>query len=408
MSVTPTSDSRTTSADTPPASPNKGVGRMSESKRVSSESLHPDFPNAKLLLISCKRPKSFFERTVRELLAGGTDVVVLSALGDAIPMCVQLQSTLEEKKAAVQVKIETTYSPFGQKTTGPPTAGLRIYMKKHSDFKGSRISPGYVSFEEEKGMFTPVYDEDPKERCGSVNAGDHQLHVGGSGCNKAFHEVLTAAGQNVENYQALQKALLKKSITDNEEKESDVDVRAVQLENLEEHTSDLKFALCRNCKALQSRDADGATGSVYLSVFKDSKNPKGKEKNIAMVYVVGPKGTDLPDRDLFLDAVKRTAVNIMTVLCDYNGAVRRQGSQKVVQRMNVCRISMFSGGVFKHSEVSKKEVAKAIISGLEEGYRHGPAPRLNFAFDDDAFKQVWIESTGLDIAELEYPKADSA
>eukprot|EP00922_Rhytidocystis_sp_ex-Travisia-forbesii_P035592 GHVS01052826.1.p1 GENE.GHVS01052826.1~~GHVS01052826.1.p1 ORF type:complete len:471 (+),score=129.48 GHVS01052826.1:87-1415(+) len=433
MSVTPTSDSNTTSADTPPASAGSspqnlklrgeeggsggGGGAMMNGRGGGgggkpSIGVHPDYPDAKVLLISSKRPRSFFERTVRELLAGGTDVVVLSALGDAIPLCVLLQTSLEEKNAASLVKIETTYNPYnnrnGSYSASPPTAGLRIYMKKHEQFKGSRISPGYVTFVEGGattaaaaaggGAHTPVYDAEPKERCGAVNCGDPGLYVGGAGINKAFAEVLSQAGQSVEQYENVHKTLLDKATEENKEKTLDSDVRACTLmeDELSPHHTDLKMAMCRPCKLLEGCKTP-TTGCVFLSVFKDDKVPCNQEKNQCMVYVVGPKGTDFETKENFIDAVKHTAVNLMTMLCDYNGVSRRHGAAKGLQKLNNCRIALFSGGAFLHEGATKLDVAKAILSGLEEGYRHGPAPRLNFVYDEDVFKQGWTEITGLDV-----------
>eukprot|EP00921_Rhytidocystis_pertsovi_P005107 GHVQ01008828.1.p1 GENE.GHVQ01008828.1~~GHVQ01008828.1.p1 ORF type:complete len:444 (-),score=71.34 GHVQ01008828.1:363-1694(-) len=437
MSVTPTSDSHTTSADTPtsvkvmskinPESPipppdnppadtaeattsggdsqsrRSGHRSNTQNTRTTAQVIHPDFPDAKTLLISSKRPRSFLERTARELLAGGTETIILSALGDAIPLCVLLQSSLEEKKAARVVKIETTYNPYnGSVSHLTYTAGLRVYMKKHAEFKGSRISPGYVTFAEAPsgvGGHTPIYEIEAKDRTGSVNAGDVNLYVGGGSSNLAFAEVLSLAGQEVDKYEALHKALLAKAWEDNEDKESDTDVRSVQLQKLEDYTSDLKLATCRPCKALKGKDELGATGSVYVSVFKDDKCPHDKKDNMSMVFVVGPRGEDFPTVEEFLSAVKATAVNLMTALCDYNGIARRQGQQKGAQRMIVCRISLFSGGAYRHKDATKAAVGKAILGGLEDGYRHGPAPRLCFAYDEDVFRLMWTETTGLEVIE---------
>eukprot|EP00922_Rhytidocystis_sp_ex-Travisia-forbesii_P035585 GHVS01052816.1.p1 GENE.GHVS01052816.1~~GHVS01052816.1.p1 ORF type:complete len:394 (+),score=86.23 GHVS01052816.1:176-1357(+) len=387
MSVTPTSDSNTTSADTASAadspqnlkmaSAGGGASMAAVAARgggggKASIGVHPDFPDAKVLLVSSKRPRSFFERTVRELLAGGTQVVVLSALGDAIPLCVLLQTCLEEKKAATLAKIETTYNPYNSRSSNnsysggggsAPTAGLRIYMKKHPQFKGSRISPGYVTFAEQQQQHTPIYDEEPAERCGSVNCGDPGLYVGGGGINKAFAEVLSQAGQMVEQYENVHKTLLDKATEENKEKVGDVDVRACTLmeDELAPHHTDLKMVMCRPCKSLEGSKTP-TTGCVFLSVFKDDKVPFKQEKNQCMVYVVGPKGTDFESKEEFLDAVKHTAVNLMTMFCDFNGVARRHGASKGLQKLNNCRISLFSGGAFIHHSATKLDVAKAILS----------------------------------------------
>ncbi|SBT79949.1 DNA/RNA-binding protein Alba 4, putative [Plasmodium malariae] len=341
-----------------------------------------EYPNSKVLLVSVKRTRRFLERTARELLAGGTRYIILSGLGDALPLCVQLQSSLQSKNAAVVVKIETSYSYFNSNYSYTP--GLKIYMEKHPDFKGSRISPGYVSFHEKTDNFTPIFDENPNEYICSVNAGDNNLYVGGEGINGSFSELLSAQSQEVDKYEALFK--------DNGEK-PDEEVKSVLYANVEKNYPDVKLALCRIRNSLK-KGSDYTTGSVFIVTFK--KNfPHKKEKNMGMVYVVGPKGKNFSSSDEFLEAVHETAENLMTALCDYNGLVKREEIKHV--RMNTCRICLFSGGIFKHSNVSKLDVAKAILNGLAIGYRHGPSPRLNFTYDDNVFKDAWVETTGLQV-----------
>ncbi|KNG78877.1 hypothetical protein PFMG_05017 [Plasmodium falciparum IGH-CR14] len=164
-----------------------------------------EFPNSKVLLVSVKRTRRFLERTARELLAGGTRYIILSGLGDALPLCVQLQSSLQSKNAANVVKIETSYSYFNSNYSYTP--GLKIYMEKHPEFKGSRISPGYVSFHEKTDSFTPIYDENPNEYICSLNAGDNNLYVGGEGINGAFSELLSSHNQEVDKYESLFKVI---------------------------------------------------------------------------------------------------------------------------------------------------------------------------------------------------------
>lgn len=350
------------------------------------------FPDAKTLLISVKRTRRFLERTARELLAGGTRYIILSGLGDALPLCVQLQASLESKNAAVTVKIETSYSYF--KTNYGFTPGLKIYMEKHADFKGSRISPGYVSFHEklESGP-TPLYDEHTEEYTCSLNAGDNGLYVGGDGINRAFSEMLTAGGHSVDKYEALFKELLAKAVKENGEK-SDEEVKATVFENVEKQYPDVKFALCRIRNSLKKGN-DFTVGSVFVVIFKKGF-PYKNERNMGMVYVVGPKGKNFGSAEGFLEAVEDTAENLMTALCDYNGHVKRETVRRNY-RMNICRICLFSGGIFKHPNANKFSVAKAILGGLARGYRHGASPRLNFAYDEDAFKEAWIQTTGLQV-----------
>lgn len=362
--------------------------------KKSSISFQSEYPDAKTLLISTKRPRRFLERTARELLAGGTDIIILSALGDAIPLCVQLQIALEEKKAAVTIKLETTYNPYSINGAVGYTPGLRVYMKKHVDFKGSRISPGYVSFCElsADSSYTSCYDLDSKDGFASVNAGDHDLYVGGKGINLAFAEVLGKAKQEVDKYAELHKNLLARALQENKDN-SDNEIRSILMDDPTDTHPDIKIALCRTSPEMRKIDPSGKTGSVFISAFKH-KMPHDSQSNMAMVYVVGPKGTDFKRKKDFLDAVHATAVNLMTALCDFNGFVRRE-EQKSYSKISLCRVCLFSGGAYRFANTSKVEVAEAILSGLNEAYRHGPAPRLNFAYDEDVFRKVWTETTGL-------------
>lgn len=350
------------------------------------------YPDAKTLLVSVKRTRRFLERTARELLAGGTRYIILSGLGDALPLCVELQASLESRNAAVTVKIETSYNYF--KTNYGFTPGLKIYMEKHADFKGSRISPGYVSFHEKSDSGpTPLYDEHAEEYTCSLNAGDNGLYVGGEGINRAFSEMLSSNSHTVDKYEALFKELLEKAIKENEDK-VDEDIKATVYENVEKQYPDVKFALCRIRNSLK-KGTDFTVGSVFVVIFK-KRFPFKNDRNMGMVYVVGPKGKNFGSGESFLAAVEDTAENLMTALCDYNGYVKRETVRKN-HRMNICRICLFSGGIFKPPNVKKFSVAKAILNGLAKGYRHGASPRLNFAYDEDAFKEAWIETTGLPV-----------
>lgn len=352
----------------------------------------------KTLLISTKRPRTFLERCARELLAGQTQVIILSALGDAIPLCVNLLVALEQKKAVACIKIETSYTPYTTGGVQGYTPGLRIYVKKHENFKGSRISPGYVFFCDDpakvNNLFTQCYEPDSLEGFASVNAGDSELYVGGAGINKAFADILKDAGQNIELYTVLHERLLKRALEENKDG-SENETRFIIMDDLTNTHPDVEVALCRPCMELSRIDQSGRTGCVFISTFKD-KYPCNSSSNVALVYVVGPKGSDFVNKEDFIFAVQATAGNLMTALCDFNGFVRRQG-KNMYPRINLCRICLFSGGKYIHRDASKMEVAQAILSGLNEAYRHGPAPRLNFTYDEDVFKKTWAEVMGFEV-----------
>eukprot|EP00920_Eleutheroschizon_duboscqi_P009212 GHVT01021058.1.p1 GENE.GHVT01021058.1~~GHVT01021058.1.p1 ORF type:complete len:507 (+),score=154.95 GHVT01021058.1:165-1685(+) len=454
--VVPSSESSLEGGSSVPASPSSAT-----SLKKPGDFVHPDFPGCKTLLVSTVRRRRFLERSARELLAGGTQYVALSALGEAMQLAIQLADSLEAKNAAIIKKVETTYHRFDNAASGgtgnrrnrqprvaesvtptPETKeepedeqeggavaeldgaavaeeeggtaavaqqttrnrasyapGIRIYMQKHPDFKGSRISPGYVSFLQEPKdgqTFSPIYDEDPKDRVATVNAGDPSLYVGGAGLNKAFGSALKDADIDVEKFQKLHEALLKAALEESKDKQADTEIRSTNLENVEEIHPDVKFAQCRVCHELRGKDSSGSTGAAFISIFK-SKFPHGMERNMGMVYVVPPSADLFKSKEDFIDAVEATAHNLLTALCDYNGTSKREGNRRGgLQRLHCCRISLFSGGRFKHPNAPKIEVAEAIIRGLEDGYRHGPAPRINFAYDENVFHDAWMNVIGVE------------
>lgn len=392
---------------------------LDKNKDEERGAYHPDYPNAKALLVSSKRPRTFLERTAKELLAGGVNTIILSALGDAIPLTVHLQAALEEKKTAFCVKIETTYTSI---TSGSSrsryTPGIRIFMKKHPEFKGARISPGYISFcnlydkKNNTEKFIPCYDsvvtknrndvrsdEEKhffKEGYASVNAGNMELNFEGEDdLNIAFAKVLKNSDITVDAFQALHESMLSRGKEENFNK-LEKNIRSVLIDKPFDKHPDIKIALCRlSDNTLRAIDESGKMGSIFISVFKD-KFPYNCLTNVAMVYVVQPEGNKFKQKEEFLEAVHATAGNMMTALCDYNGFVRREDG-KTYPRISVCRVCLFSAGKYAFENTTKIEVAKALLSGLDEAYRHGPAPRLNFADDEDVFKSAWSEITGMKI-----------
>eukprot|EP00923_Selenidium_pygospionis_P007965 GHVN01013513.1.p1 GENE.GHVN01013513.1~~GHVN01013513.1.p1 ORF type:complete len:383 (+),score=52.02 GHVN01013513.1:74-1222(+) len=370
-----------------------------EVQATTNETMKPvQTTAANVLMISSRKPRGFYERAAKELFASGDTILKVSALGDSIALAVELANMLETKKAAKIIKVETKYQVITRQSKSQSTSpGIQIVLEKDLDFKCSRIIPGYVSFcqKSEETVFTPVYDDQPKDTFASLNSGDTSLEVGGQGINGAFAKVLTEHQQDVSKYAAVHKEVLAKAVQANKElSESD---RAVlqEADNIKERHPDLKACYCRVCPSLKSED--GSSGAVFISVFDDAKRPH-HSNNYAMITVISPKGADYASGEDFLAAVEGTAVNLMTAFCDFNGMVKRSKSSSplALKRINVIRVCLFSGGEHRHADVTKTQVAHSIISGLSKGYHYGPAPRLNFAFDgEDVFQQVWAEMTGL-------------
>nr|PVC51008.1 hypothetical protein MACL_00001866 [Theileria orientalis] len=347
-----------------------------------------EFENAKTLLISSKRPKAFLIRTACELLAGGTEVLILSALGDAMGLCLQLQMLLVTKNAATTFKIETLLNKCANEKSKNPfyIPGLLVYMRKHPEFKGSRISPGYIVFSPKTANPTPLYETNPTEFVVSVDAGNPELSVGGAGVNGAFGSLFQEMGYDLNSFRTLFTDLLKHTRKLNNEDPTQFMATA------EEPNNHVLFSLCRipNDSSYFKHENEGV---VFVTIFKN-KFPHSNSHNLGFVYVVGPNGANYKTVDDFLDAVHKLGDNMVTALCDYNGTAKRETAKKL-PRVTTCRLCLVSGGIYKHPEVTKLDVAKSLLNGVAEGYRHGPTPRFNFAYDEDVFRVAWCETTGL-------------
>ena len=96
-----------------------------------------------------------------------------------------------------------------------------------------------------------------------------------------------------------------------------------------------------------------------------------------MVYAIGPEGSQAASLQDFLTGVEKTGENIMVAVSSHNQA---EGAARV----EVLRVCLVSGGLFKHEEASKTDVARALMIGLSRGYEDGASPMLDFAFDQES------------------------
>lgn len=119
-------------------------------------------------------------------------------------------------------------------------------------------------------------------------------------------------------------------------------------------------------------------GAAFVDIFEGDKRPYGCEKNIGLVYAVGPLGKnakaegegpveaeraalvkDSPEE--FLQEVTNTAKNAMCAVLEYNATCA--GNQKMPP-IEIVRVPIIAGGVFKHPNVEKQEVALALLRGI--------------------------------------------
>ncbi|KAK1443785.1 hypothetical protein BgAZ_206610 [Babesia gibsoni] len=361
--------------------------------KVNIEEICKEFPNSKVLLISAKRPRTFFIRSSCELLAGGTEVLVLSALGDAIPHCIQLQHALLLKKAATTIKFETSLNKCANARSKGPVyiPGLQIYIRKHPEFKGSRISPAYVSFaaEPQANELPHTFKQDATVNSCKVVAGDTSFALPGKGSPHVhFTELLKTTGHTMEAYQKLFKALHAEAL---EAQSKNPETFFVTMAQSAFQHPDLKFALCRLPKDPEAFKVAGE-GVVFVCIF--NKHPHGNARNMGMVYVVEPNGKGYTDVADFYHALHVTGENLMTAVCDHNGTAKRDPTRSQ-QSMSCCSTYLISGDKCRHAKATKLEMAKHLLNGIAEGYRHGPASMFHFAYDEDSFRQAWIETSGL-------------
>jgi len=163
----------------------------------------------------------------------------------------------------------------------------------------------------------------------------------------------------------------------------------------------LAYSSCRSIV----ENADKPTGCCFLSVFPKDKRPCGNEHNVCMVYVVGPKGDNGMSKKEFLSQVRDCGKNIVVSVNQYN--LRRQSNNSdkdsskegkkedasFFVRIDLVRVCLVSGGVYKHKNATKKEIATCLMEGLflnpSAQYVHSPV--FEFAYDDDVFKKAYEE-----------------
>ena len=140
----------------------------------------------------------------------------------------------------------------------------------------------------------------------------------------------------------------------------------------------------------------GATGSVFIDVFDEASRPLHK-KNVAMLYVVGPKGEGsfpgqgpLLPLDSFLASVERLGKVALQLVADYNAVQdAKKNATDQLPSIDEVRWCLVSGGVSSHSGASKVEVASATLRGMRSVV--GRMPVVTFTYDDDVFRQAHVQ-----------------
>eukprot|EP01071_Lankesteria_metandrocarpae_P015170 Lankesteria_metandrocarpae@DN9397_c0_g1_i1.p1 len=390
------STDREVKTDTPNGAPRRqgrgeqGGGRMRESNS---------------LWISLKHPKPFYDRAARELLASGFEEVEVFALGDAIVTAVDLATSLEQKEIVTVHKIETKK----EEDLSSRTTGIHLILKKHKNFKGSRITPASITWcPLGDTPHTPTFvDMGLADIFASLVSGNASLGFDGDGQLASVGELLCseASGTHtISSYASAHRTVLTdawkayEDLLASENPSAPMRLRELSGEDLQ--SSDIRATFCRPCTTISDMPSGSPIGATFIDVFAENKFPYLRLKNSALIYVVSPSAADFKTKDEFLNAVKETAKNMMTAVCDFNGMVRREEhTVGGLRRLVNVRIALFSGGSVRHSDVSKLDVARNIIAGFESEFHYGISPRLEFAYDEDSFKQAWMLVTGLTVSE---------
>ena len=244
----------------------------------------------------------------------------------------------------------------------------------------------HVSTQGKPETYTPVFDGAPSVNTASVNAGDYNLYVGGGAINLAFAKALGAGGTNA--YQQLHEMALREA-----EASPGGLCDASRAPEAAAAMAELGLAGCF-ARVLGGGDGPrGPVGAVFVDVLAAGRRP-ASPRNVAMLYVVGPKGQGatggqgptVAGRAAFLQAVEDMGANAMLALREYNRGSTGEGAADVaLPRVDAVQFCLVSGGVYRHPETSKQDVADAIVRGLVAGSSGGgdPLPLVRFAYDEE-------------------------
>jgi len=237
-----------------------------------------------------------------------------------------------------------------------------------------------------EGTFTPNYYPEPACNTASTNAGDYDLSVGGGGINKGFQQSLKLEGEN--GYQKLHKLLLAAA-------EKSPGILAAPESGSEAERLARSLGL-QACFARLPTYAKGPVSAIFLDILAPEHRPLS-ERNVAMLYVVGPRGspggTDptIARSGSFLRAVHDLGANAVSAVSEYNGFIRKRPGLPRIDTVQWCLVS---GGAYRHPETTKEDVAAATVRGMLQAGRQlrsqpGGAeamPTVRFAYDNAVFE----------------------
>eukprot|EP01047_Picozoa_sp_COSAG01_P062379 COSAG01_NODE_7924_length_2990_cov_3.113110_1_plen_383_part_00 len=280
------------------------------------------------------------------------------------------------------------------------------------------------------GGFSPVYLRDPSDgkaagpNTAAVNAGDYRLYVGGKAINGAFSASLSAVGHRCAGrYEPLHTELLAAAMR--------CPGRLCWLDPDPGGSEEGSCPLLGFCGMVSPEAVQAGllpVGLVSIAIFREGRRPCGSTRNVAMVYTVGPNcGTRMkrgqrPTLEKAMSAqqfgrvLSSLGAAIVSAARQYNHAVAaaaaaaatgpeggmaqdgvdggtcdgdrmrrpwRRQQLALLPPIEALRMCLVSGGVFRHPEATKFDVAAALVSGLRRGARMATAAAAAAAADDD-------------------------
>jgi len=249
--------------------------------------------------------------------------------------------------------------------------------------------PHFIKFDKPgEGSFSSLFEKNPKHRTVTVNAGNKEkLWVGGSGINGAFAKLLETRKQDVSRYSLVHRQAFNRA----SERKMGQKVIFYNVNSYNYVKTVAAFA----------PNLDRTTGFICLDSFR-SRYRIHDHKNVGMLYVVGPKGKDYQSKKGFLKELERIGANLLDVVQTHN--LEFNISTKSVDKLDPekwelsennltveeVRICLVSGGIYRHEEATKVEVAKALLRGLLSNH-NGKTPRMTFMYDENAFERAYLE-----------------
>jgi hypothetical protein len=196
--------------------------------------------------------------------------------------------------------------------------------------------------------FSPIYRQQ-NETGGnlvSVNAGDNGLYVGGGTINLAFSKQAADPGA----YTAIHTHALTQA-------------RAGIFVNSNYAATDPVRLVSVLLPPTDQPSASGGTAeTVFLDIFSAGMTPHHAPSNYAMLYLVPPFGPGYASDQDFLDAVTRSAVNIITLIAGYNATL--VPAHAGLQSIPVLRTCLYSSSGYKRATVTRDQVALAVYGGF--------------------------------------------